>query len=76
MVNKLQIRCELVSNRKTATRVTRKVQSQQVVNIVQKDYEDKMRITGYIDRSNQKQHLFTALVQECQLANPTSRYKP
>ena len=34
-----------------------------------------MRITGYIDRTNQKQHLFTALVQECQLANPTSRYR-
>ena len=69
----VKIRCEFVRHRKTATRVTRKVQRQQVVNIVQKDYEDKMRITGYIDRSNQKQHLFTALVQECQLANPTSR---
>lgn len=32
-----------------------------------------MRITGYTDKTNQKQHLFTALVQECQLASPSSR---
>jgi len=32
-----------------------------------------MRISGYIDKTNQKQHLLTALLQECQLANPGSR---
>ena len=32
-----------------------------------------MRISGYTDKSGQKQHLFTALLQECQLANPGSR---
>jgi len=32
-----------------------------------------MRISGYIDKTNQKQHLFTALLQECQLASPSSR---
>eukprot|EP00092_Neocalanus_flemingeri_P030503 GFUD01033118.1.p1 GENE.GFUD01033118.1~~GFUD01033118.1.p1 ORF type:complete len:651 (+),score=133.69 GFUD01033118.1:226-2178(+) len=30
----------------------------------------KMRISGYTDKTGQKQHLFTALLQECQLANP------
>ena len=29
--------------------------------------------SGYTDRTNQKQHLFTALLQECQLASPSSR---
>jgi len=32
-----------------------------------------MRISGYTDKTGQKQHLFTALVQECQLAAPGSR---
>jgi len=35
-----------------------------------------MRISGYTDKSGQKQHLFTALLQECQLANPGSRLSP
>ena len=36
----------------------------------------KMRISGYTDKTGQKQHLFTALLQECQLANPGSRLSP
>ncbi len=29
--------------------------------------------TGYTDKSGQKQHLFTSLVQECQLSTPATR---
>ena len=32
-----------------------------------------MRISGYTDKTGQKAHLFTALVQECQLASPGTR---
>jgi len=35
-----------------------------------------MRISGYTDKSSQKQHLFTDLLKECQLSNPGSRLSP
>ncbi|XP_023322386.1 protein fem-1 homolog C isoform X2 [Eurytemora carolleeae] len=32
-----------------------------------------MLITGYTDKTGQKQHLYTSLIQECQLSSPGSR---